>query len=78
MQEQLNKNNLGISLPKIYNIENMEEVYKQIDNLDETEQGIIIKKYIDESDLRSKVRNINYNKIRFLRGNTNNKEYLVF
>ena len=78
MQEQINKNNLGISLPKIYNIENMEEVYKIIDNMNETEQGIVIKKYIDESDLRSKVRNINYNKIRFLRGNTNNKEYLYF
>ena len=78
MQEQIDKNNFGISLPKIYNIENMEEVYKQIDNMNETEQGIVIKKYIDESDLRSKVRNINYNKIRFLRGNTNNKEYLYF
>ena len=78
MQTHITKYNFDISLPKLYNAENMEEVYKIIDSMDETEQGIVIKKFIDNSDLRSKVRNINYNKIRFLRGNTNNKEYLYF
>ena len=58
----------------------MEDVYKEIDSMDDTEQGIVIKTYNSDSDydLRSKVRNINYNKIRFLRGNTNNKQYLYF
>ena len=78
MQEILDKYEIVVELPKTYTISNMEDVYQQIDNLDETEQGIIIKTTNTDSDLRSKVRNINYNKIRFLRGNTNNKQYLYF
>jgi hypothetical protein len=82
IQELLTKSNLDIELPKTFSITNMENAYMEIDNLDETEQGIIIKTLGNlesvSSDLRSKVRNVNYNKIRFLRGNTNNKQYLYF
>jgi hypothetical protein len=78
MQELVDRYNFDIKLPNIYTLKNMEEVYKKIDDLDETEQGIVIKTYGENDDLRSKVRNINYNNIRFLRGNTNNKQYLYF
>jgi hypothetical protein len=80
MQELITKYELNIGLPKTYSLNNMEAVYKEIDSMNDTEQGIIIKTYNSDSDcdLRSKVRNINYNKIRFLKGNTNNKQYLYF
>ena len=78
MSDILEKFNLNIDLPIVYDLNSMEETYKKIDTLDETEQGIILKQYSNNSDKRSKIRNINYNKIRFLRGNTNNKQYLYF
>ena len=78
MTDILQKYNLNIEIPKRYSLESMEQTYKKIDELDETDQGIILKNYNENGDNRSKIRNINYNKIRFLRGNTNNKQYLYF
>lgn len=74
----LNKCEVTIKVPKILNISSMDDIYKEIDSLDEREQGLVLKFYENGSDNRSKIRNLKYNEIRKLRGNDTNKMYMYF
>lgn len=70
----------GVSLntPKIFNIDTMDNIYSEIDNLEETDQGFVLKYYENGNDNRAKIRNLRYNEIRLLRGNNSNKMYMYF
>lgn len=68
-----------INVPIEYTFNSIEDVYKKISEMDESEQGIIINnKNIGSSYKRCKIRNIRYNVVRQLKGNTNNKHFLFF
>ena len=74
----LSKCNIMIQTPRLLNIESMEDIYKEIDSLNEREQGLVLKFYENGIDNRSKIRNLKYNEIRQLRGNDTNKMYMYF
>ena len=68
-----------INVPFEYNFNSIEDMYKKISEMDESEQGIIINNMnIGSSYRRCKIRNIRYNVVRQLKGNTNNKHFLFF
>jgi hypothetical protein len=74
----LNSCNINFALPKLYELDSMEKIYFHIDKLDDTEQGLVLKCYENGIDNRTKIRNTRYNKVRLLKGNSNNKMYLYF
>jgi len=74
----LNSCNINFALPKLYELDSMEKIYFHIDKLNDTEQGLVLKCYENGIDNRTKIRNTRYNKVRLLKGNSNNKMYLYF
>ena len=61
------------------NFTHIEEIYHYISSMEPSEQGIIIlNSDIEVNYSRCKIRNIKYNMLRNLRGDTNNKQYLFF
>ena len=72
--------NCGVifTLPKLYELDSMESIYFQIDKLHDSDQGLVLKCYENGSDNRSKIRNTRYNKVRLLKGNSNNKMYMYY
>ena len=77
-QDLLVSCDVKLKTPKIYNIESMDEIYNEIDNLNDSDQGFVLKYYDNGIDNRSKIRNLRYNEIRLLRGNNTNKMYMYF
>ena len=77
-------NNITIRVPSTYTFEAIEDVCQHVASLPESDQGVMIFEKDAENpgfilDMsRTKIRNIKYNQIRSLRGNTNNKHYLFF
>ena len=67
-----------LQLPKVFNIESMDNLYKELDSLSDTDQGYVLKYYENGKDNRSKIRNMKYNEIRQLRGNDTNKMFMYF
>jgi len=76
--------NLNIDVPTKYNFESIEDLFGYISSLDSNEQGLMVFEKDKENpeyliDLaRYKIRNMKYNQVRELKGNTNNKHYLFF
>jgi len=76
--------NLKIDVPTKYNFQTIEDLYGYIASLNSTEQGLMVFEKDEENpgyfiDLgRYKIRNMKYNQVRELKGNTNNKHYLFF
>ena len=68
-------NNLNLKTPKTYNIENKEEINNILNNMTNNQQGLILKSF-NNTYRRSKIRNSNYDNLKKLKGNTNNKKYL--
>ena len=70
----------NIRVPVSYaNFTHIEEIYHYISSMEASEQGIVIlNSDIEVNYTRSKIRNIKYNMMRNLRGDTNNKQYLFF
>ena len=61
------------------NFTHIEEIYQYVSSMESCEQGIVIlNTNIEDTYSRCKIRNIKYNMIRNLRGDTNNKQYLFF
>ena len=77
-QELLDRCNVDLQLPKVFNIESMDNLYKELDSLSDTDQGYVLKYYENGKDNRSKIRNMKYNEIRQLRGNDTNKMFMYF
>jgi hypothetical protein len=77
-QELLSRCDVQLKTPKIYNIESMDKIYNEIDNLNDSDQGFVLKLYDNGIDNRSKIRNMRYNEIRKLRGNQTNNMYKYF
>ena len=70
--------NVILETPIVFNIDSMDNLYKELDNLNETDQGYVLKSYENGLDNRSKIRNMKYNEIRQLRGNNTNKMFMYF
>ena len=71
--------NLDFRVPTEINFKKIEDVYGYVSSLGETDQGVIILKKSEQNEhVRTKIRNLKYNNVRQLRGNTNNKMYLFF
>ena len=77
-QELLSRCDVQLKTPKIYNIESMDKIYNEIDNLNDSDQGFVLKLYDNGIDNRSKIRNMRYNEIRKLKGNQTNNMYKYF
>lgn len=70
---------LGFRTPTEYNFNKIEDVYGYVSSLSECEQGVIIHERLNShTQKRTKIRNSKYDKIRHLKGSTNNKLYLFF
>lgn len=75
---------VNVAVPTTYKFDNIEDVYHHVSSLEETEQGVMVfEKDIENPgylmDLcRYKIRNLKYNQVRTLKGNTNNLHYLFF
>jgi hypothetical protein len=65
---------LGVSLPKQFTFNTIEELISFVEKADFQFQGLVIKNGI----YRTKVRNPAYNYARHLRGNTKNMKYIYF
>jgi hypothetical protein len=76
--ELLSRCNVIIQTPRVFNIDSMDNLYKELDSLNETDQGYVLKFYENGSNNRSKIRNMKYNEIRQLRGNDTNKMFMYF
>ena len=76
--ELLSRCNVIIETPRVFNINSMDNLYKELDTLNETDQGYVLKSYENGLDNRSKIRNMKYNEIRQLRGNDTNKMFMYF
>lgn len=74
----LQSSNVELSTPRRFEIDSMESIYNELDNLNESDQGFVLKYYDNGSDNRSKIRNLKYNDIRKLRGNDTNKMFMYF
>ena len=78
------ENNLDIDVPTKYNFQSIEDMFEYIASLDSSEQGLMVFEKDEENpgyimDLsRYKIRNMKYNQMKELKGNTNNKHYLFF
>lgn len=70
--------NVELSTPRRFEIDSMESIYNELDNLNDSDQGFVLKYYDKGSDNRSKIRNLRYNDIRKLRGNDTNKMFMYF
>lgn len=72
------KNNvtIDITLPKVYNFNNILEIHDKVNTLDYNFQGYVLK--IKNGIYRSKIRNEKYNYVKFLRGNTNDLKFMFF
>ena len=70
--------NVVLQTPKVFKINSMDDLYKELDSISETDQGFVLKNYENGLDNRSKIRNMKYNKIRQLRGNDTNKMFMYF
>ena len=71
VHDQLKEVGINISIPKRYSIDKPEDINGILAQMDYQEQGLIFK----YNGLRSKVRNTEYDKVKFLRGNNKNKFY---
>ena len=71
IKTELFQKNIEIDIPKNYSINLPEEINKILKDMSFQEQGLIFKK----GNLRSKVRNIEYENAKFLRGNNKNLLY---
>ena len=84
VHEFVKTKNLDISVPTLYDFTSIEDVFQYVSGMSQSEQGIVISKKSEDGDntyisnYRTKIRNIKYNLVRHLRGNTNNKHYLFF
>ena len=67
--------NIDIKKPIVYNFNNIQEIKRFVGKMDYQQQGIIIK---NSYNLRTKIRNPNYNYVKSLKGNTNNLKYLYY
>lgn len=76
--EHMKTCDVSFTLPKVYDLDSMESIYFQIDKLADSDQGLVLKCYENGSDNRSKIRNTRYNKVRLLKGNSNNKMYMYY
>lgn len=70
----LEDQNIGIPIPKIYRESNLNEAIINTNNKDFDFQGLVLK----NGNRRSKIRNAKYNYARSLKSNTNNLCYLYF
>tara|TARA_B100000767_G_scaffold64316_1_gene60526 strand:+ start:11 stop:1159 length:1149 start_codon:yes stop_codon:yes gene_type:complete len=68
---ELSQKNIEIDIPKNYSINLPEEINNILKDMSFQEQGLVFKK----GNLRSKVRNIEYENAKFLRGNNKNLLY---
>ena len=75
LQTMLTEKGLTFDIPEKFVIGNPKEVYDILNKMDYSQQGIILKN-LEFNYLRSKIRNDNYNHVRKLKGNSNNKKYL--
>ncbi len=71
VQSQLKEQGIDISIPRKYTIEKPEDINQLLTSMDYQEQGLVFK----FNGNRSKVRNTEYDKVKFLRGNNKNKFY---
>lgn len=67
----------SINVPTLYNFSTIEEIFQYVGSLCSSDQGVVVFDN-NEEYLRTKIRNIKYNQVRALRGDTNNKHYLFF
>jgi hypothetical protein len=60
-----------------YNFESYKEANDYVSKMDYQQQGLVLK-YGSNMEIRSKIRNSNYNYVKLLKGNTNNLKFLYF
>ena len=72
VQESLKESNIIINIPETINFSSYEDARINVNKLDYQEQGYVFKM----EGNRCKIRNINYDWVKRLRGNTNNMKYL--
>jgi len=72
-------NNLDFRVPTEFSFKSIEDVYAYVNSLSQSEQGVMIHDVSTiTSNYRTKIRNTKYNKLRELKGETNNKLFLFF
>ena len=78
IQAEMDKLGIQINTPERYNFDSIEDIYKFMSNLHFEKQGIVIKTEFEDFPVRFKIRNMHYNYVKNLRGNTKNLKYLYY
>lgn len=63
--------------PVLYNFETYKQAKEYVETLNHEKQGLVLK-YGNNYEIRSKIRNSNYNYVKSLKGNSNNLKFLYF
>ena len=71
VQREMREVGIEVSIPKRYSIDKPEDINSILTGMTYQEQGLVFK----YNGLRSKVRNTEYDKVKFLRGNNKNRFY---
>ena len=74
VQKELQDNGLNIKVPKRYSFASIKEARKFVEGCSYDVQGVILK----SNCMRSKIRNVSYNYVKQLRGNTRNMKYIYY
>lgn len=75
LQKLLLEKGLNFEIPKKYSVNKITDVYEILNQMDHTEQGIILKN-TEYGYLRSKIWNDHYKYVRQLKGNSNKKKFM--